>query len=649
MRWRWLGLAGLCVWTMGVANGGSTAAIGPEVRAHLAQGSRVDVAVALRPAAAPLRATDGIRRRRAQIVQRQASVINEALSQTGAGDLEIRQRFDNASGFTASISQAGLEALTRQPDVMRIDLAQEGEAALAGSVMQINADVVRALGIDGRGVTVAVLDTAIDTAHPDLQGHIVAEECFCTSGCCPGNTNRLSGPGSAAGTAVAHGTHVTGILISQGDNRLASIGVAPGADVIAIRVLDDRARGALGDWLAALDWIASNHPEVRAVNMSLVSENLYPPHCESLSAFNMMFRDIIDTLRAQGTLVFAASGNNGNPDRLPAPACVDTAVAVGAVDDNDVVADFSNSDSSLDLLAPGVSILSDAPNASTAVLSGTSMATPHAAGVAALLWNAEPDLTPGEVEGYLRKTGFAVTDGRNGLTFPRIDALAAYQALQFDGPMARGGGSRLTDCLVEWRFDPGTRVRSRTRAIAVCRDGDATCDHDSVAGQCSFQLSLCFNVPDGRIPHCRTNDPITLLHVYAPRSQPQDPTDAGNAAAISDALPPTPLTGEKVCTGAIELTVPVRAHGRGERTVQLAAESLDRRDSDRATLVCSGTCPGDCNEDGTVTVDELTTAVAIALGERPMTDCPAADIDGDLGVAVDELTLALGATLNGCP
>jgi len=649
MTWRWLGLAGLCVLTMGAAAGGPTALIGPEIRARLAQSPRADIAVVLRPPTVALRSIDGIARRRARIVERQASVINQALAQTGAGDIEIRHRFDNASGFTASISQAGLEALAQQPDVLRIDLAQEGKAALAESAMQINADIVRALGIDGRGVTVALLDTAIDTTHPDLQGHIVAEECFCTSGCCPGNTSRLSGPGSATGTAVIHGTHVAGILISQGNDHLASIGIAPGAEVIAVRVLDDRARGALGDWLAALDWVASNHPEVRAVNMSLVSENLYPPNCESLSAFNMMFREIIDTLRARGTLVFAASGNNANPERLPAPACIDTAIAVGAVDRDDVVADFSNSDSSLDLLAPGVSIRSDAPNASTAVLSGTSMATPHAVGVAALLWNADPNLTPAEIEGYLRKTGFPVSDSRNGLTFPRIDALAAYQAMQFDGPMARGGGSRLTDCLVEWRFDPGTRIRSRTRAVGVCRDGDATCDHDSVAGQCTFQLSVCLNVPDGRIPHCRTNDPITLLKVHAPRSQPPDPVNAGNAAAIVDGLPPTPLTGEKVCTSPIDLIVPVHAHSRRERTVQLTAESLDRRDSDRATLVCSGTCASDCNGDGIVTVDELATGVAIALGRRPLTDCPAADVNADLVVEVDELSLALSATLSGCP
>lgn len=644
MMVRWLGLAGLCVCTLGAA----VAPVGPEVRERLARSPRVDVTVALRPPSTALRSSDGVRRRAREIMRLSSAVIAEVQPQVARGDIEIHRRFDNASGFTASISPAGLDALAQQADVARVDLTQEGSAALDDSVMQINADIVRALGIDGRGVTLAVLDTAIDTTHPDLQGRIVHEECFCSSNCCPGNTDRLSGPGSATGTAAVHGTHVTGIMVSSGNNGIASIGVAPGADVVAIRVLDDEARGNLGDWIAALDWIATNRPDVRAVNMSLVSDDIYPPNCEPLSASNMLFRQVIDALRAQGTLVFAASGNNLDPQRLAAPACVATAVAVAAVDGNDALALFSNTDSSLDLLAPGVSIRSDAPGASTVVLSGTSMAVAHATGVAALLWDADSSLMPDEVEAYLKSTGVSVTDVRNGLTFPRIDALAAYEALQFDGPMARGGGSLLTDCLVEWRFDPGTRVRSRTRAIAVCRDGDATCDHDSVAGQCTFQLSLCFNVPDGRIPHCRTNDPITLLQVRAPRSQPQDPTDAGNAAAISDALPPTPLAGEKVCTGAIELTVPVRAHGRGERTVQFTAESLDRRDSDRATLVCSGTCPGDCNEDGSVTVDELTTAVAIALGERPMTDCPAADVNGDLGVAVDELTLALGATLNGC-
>ncbi len=648
MTRRWLGLAGLSVWTLGAAVAGATAPVGPEVRERLARSPRVDVVVALQPPATAPRSIDGVRRRARDIARRASALIATVEPQVKSGDIAIHRRFDNASGFTASVSQAGLEALAREGDVVRVDLAQQGSAALAHSVLQINADIVHALGIDGRGVTLAVLDTAIDTSHPDLQGHIVHEECFCSGNCCPGDTNRLSGPGSAAGTGHVHGTHVTGIIVSSGDNGIASIGVAPGAKVVAIRVLDDHARGTVGDWIAALDWIATNRPDVRAVNMSLVSDDLYPPNCEQLSASNMLFRQVIDALRAQGTVVFAASGNNLDPEHMAAPACIATAVAVGAVDRNDSLALFSNTDSSLDLLAPGVSIRSDAPGAATAVLSGTSMAVAHATGAAALLWNADSSLTPDEVEAYLKSTGVPVTDIRNGLTFPRIDAFAAYKELQFHGDTARGGGSDHTDCLVEWRFDPGTRVRSRTRAVAVCRDGDASCDHDDVPGQCSFNVSLCFNVPDGRIAHCRTNDPIVALHLYTPGSSP-DPIDTANAVAVFSSLPAMPVQGENVCAAPAEVRVPVRAHGHGERRIRLTATSFERQDTDVATLVCHGTCPGDCNEDGRVTVDELATGVAIALDQRPLAACPAADVNGDGSIGAGDAVSALNAALRGCP
>jgi subtilisin family serine protease len=562
----------------------SAALLAPEIRERLAASDRVDIAVALRPPAEHTAADE--RQQRARITQRRAAVLAQARAQLAPDDIEIQHQFTTANGFTASVSAAGLAALAAHPDVLRIDAAQYGGAALANSVPQINGDLVRVLGIDGHGVTVAVLDTAIDTAHPDFTGHIADEGCFCF-GCCPQHKNRAFGPGAATGIGIGaeHGTHVTGIIISQGTHHIASIGVAPGAQVTALRVLNEDWRGALGDWVAALDWIAANRPDIRAVNMSLVSDALYPPGCDDGSVFNMMFHEVVDTLRTHGTLVFAAAGNNFNPTMMGAPACVSNVVAVGAVDGQDMIADFSNSDAGLAVLAPGVEIRSTAPNASTTVLSGTSMATPHAVGVAALLWSADPGARPDQIESYLRTTGVPVRDERNGLTFPRIDALAAYQALLRDTAYARGGGSRLTDCLVEWGFVPATTMHSRVRPTAVCHDGDPACDRDDIPGQCTFELSLCFNVPDGRIPFCRTNDPIARLTLRAPQIGAADPIEAGNAAAAAAVLPPTPIEGQRVCTEPIHLRVPI-VNGHGLRTVHLTAESGERRDVDRAHLVC---------------------------------------------------------------
>ena len=570
-----------CSTTVTIADG----RVAPRVLERVASGDRVDVVVLLQQPPRATRAAD-LAARRTHIAQRRANVLRGVLAATQPDDVVVRHQYVNASGFSATVSRAGLATLANQADVLRIDESAQGSAALANSVPQINADTVHGLGIDGRGVTVAVLDTAVDTAHPDLAGHIVAEECFCASACCPGNVTRLSGTGSATGTAIIHGTHVTGIIVSQGTNHIADVGVAPGADVVAIRVLDNNGRGAVEDWIAALDWLAANRPDVHAVNMSLVTDSLFAGSCDNDDAINVLFKQIIDTLRAQGTLVFAASGNSGTATMMAAPACISSALGVGAVDHDDAVARFSNGDAQLALFAPGVSIRSTAPNASTAVLSGTSMATPHATGVAALLWDAQPDLTADQVASIMRTTGKPITDSRNQLAFPRVDALAAYAAAQFAAPLVRGGGSYLSDCLVEWRITPRSIVDTRARVDAVCHDGDPACDHDSVPGQCTFNLSLCFNVPDGSIPYCRTNDPITRVTLYTPRPNAPDGIDAGNAAATLDALPPTPIVGEQVCSLPIALTVPIGPRGRGLRAMHVTAETRDRRDVDHARFVC---------------------------------------------------------------
>src|SRR5690606_19660919 len=133
--------------------------------------------------------------------------------------------------------------------------------------------------------------------------------------------------------------HVAGIAVSRG--RVAPPGVAPGAALVAVRVLDDHNRGFLSDWIAALDWLAAERPDVRVVNMSLVSQAVFAADCEqgcgsqSGCATNRLFAAAIDALWERGALVFAASGNDGRPNAVAAPACVSRAVAVAAVDDDD--------------------------------------------------------------------------------------------------------------------------------------------------------------------------------------------------------------------------------------------------------------------------------------------------------------------------
>src|SRR5262249_15238391 len=154
-----------------------------------------------------------------------------------------------------------------------------------------------------------------------------------------------------------------------------------------------------------LDWVIDVHPEVRAVNMSLCAPPVSAVACDTASAANIAMASAIDTLTAAGTRVFVASCNAGLADAIGSPACIRNAVAVGAVDSGAATAAFSNSSEDLALLAPGVDITAAWIGGGTAALSGTSMATPHAAGVAALLHEARPGLTSTALLQALAATG----------------------------------------------------------------------------------------------------------------------------------------------------------------------------------------------------------------------------------------------------
>ncbi len=372
------------------------------------------------------------------------STRERALSRLGAADFTLTDSWDTISAVAGEITLSGVERLLADPDVLRVDLDTGGEGGLSGSVPFINADAVHSLGFTGFGMTVAVLDTGVDTAHPDLSDDLIAQHCFCRNsdgtGCCPDGSTEQSGPGSAEDDH-GHGTNVTGIITSNG--TVAPTGVAPDAEIVAVKVLDGNNRFAsTAQVISGLDWIIVNRPDVDVVNMSLGTDALFSGLCDNAAAFTMAFASAIDTLRASGVSVFVASMNDGSATALAAPACVSGSAAVGAVYDADTgsafvngcldtttapdkVACFTNSNTVLDLLAPGVFITSAGIGGGTSTFSGTSQAAAHASGSAAVLLDADPTLSPDGIQGALEASGVVVTDTRNGLSFPRIDLLAA--------------------------------------------------------------------------------------------------------------------------------------------------------------------------------------------------------------------------------
>jgi subtilisin family serine protease len=185
---------------------------------------------------------------------------------------------------------------------------------------------------------------------------------------------------------------------------------------------------------------------VRLVNLS-ISGGPFPPDCDHLSAFNEAVAQLSAILRDRGGLIIASAGNDYSLTLMGSPACVSSVVSVGAVDAADQVMPFSDATPSLDLLAPGDHVPCAGSYGGIITLTGTSAAAPHVTGAAALVLSAAPGLSAQELEDRLRGRGVPVVDGRNGATYPRVDAfralvipveVASHPAVQ--SPRSRGRG-----------------------------------------------------------------------------------------------------------------------------------------------------------------------------------------------------------------
>jgi len=421
------------------------AKVGPGIVEQLAVAGSVRVVVGLalpaRPPPPP--PPDAAAGRRAAFLQELSASVqrvqSEVLTRTAGREFIVLRRFRTVPALVGIVSATGVGRLAALPGVVRIDLDTPGQGTGTGVLVDAknltNADDVNELGITGEGITVAVLDSGLDLDHPDLQDDLVDEACFCSdtegsaTGCCPNGLPTQTGAG-AAEDDQGHGTHVTGIITSRG--TVAPLGVAPDAEIVAVKVLDEnKIFCCASDVVAGLDWVAANHPsDVDVVNMSLGTFATFSGECDDATANTMAFRDAIESLHDLGIVTFAASMDGASATQMPAPACIQKALSVGAVDDADVPAVFSNSNSVTDLFAPGETVLSTFLDGGTNTFSGTSMASPHAAACAANILQAGGKLPPGEIEARLEATGVSVVDPKNSLTFPRIDCLAALPKLR---------------------------------------------------------------------------------------------------------------------------------------------------------------------------------------------------------------------------
>jgi subtilisin family serine protease len=345
--------------------------------------------------------------------------------------------------FAAEIDTADLERLRQDPRVRAVSLDTGGRGALLESVKIIGADKAHALGFDGRGVTVAVLDTGIDIANPDFTGRITAQQCFCDNldgtGCCPNGDWAQTGQG-AARDDHGHGTHVSGIV--AGGGATAPAGIAPRANIVAVKVMDaNNSFRSFSQIYRALEWIVEKRPDVKVINMSLGSHTLFTPDACKTTAVGLGLSDVIGTLRARGVLITASAGNEGSLTGTTLPACMEDVLGIGATYDSsglkstmceaantyvDGVACFSNASEALDLVAPGADIVSSKRGGGWAKYAGTSMAAPHVAGTLALMQQVSGGRLPAsELERILKLSATVIMDTRTHMPAARVDAAAA--------------------------------------------------------------------------------------------------------------------------------------------------------------------------------------------------------------------------------
>ncbi len=381
-----------------------------------------------------------------------------------AGVEHARVLETSAPTAVATVDQAGLAALADSPAVARVLPDRRHYLTLAGSTVSVGAPAAWSSGFTGAGQRVAVLDTGVDADHAFLAGRVTDEACFSSTvaafSLCQDNAPTDSGPDSAAPcplSACSHGTHVAGIVAGSGGPTNAPAGVAPGASIIAVQVFSRDLAGLYASdssLMQALDWVLTlqlANPNVAAVNLSL-GGSLFTGSCTSDP-----LRPYIDQLRAAGTATVIASGNEGAKDRLASPGCIPKAITVGAINDaNNRVASFSNSAPVLDLLAPGVGIVSSIPDGGYASIDGTSMATPHVAGAIAVLQQARDVVSVDEAELMLERSGLAVTDLANGLTRPRVRIDRAITDLASFGSIDSATSGPGSISAAGWTIDPDT-------------------------------------------------------------------------------------------------------------------------------------------------------------------------------------------------
>lgn len=400
---------------------------------------------------------------------------------------KISRTFNIVNAMTVNIPEAAISALVKQKKVRYVEPNYKVEAL----EQTVPWGIDRVFGEEGYsfstwettkgdGTAVAIIDTGIDENHEDL--------------------NLLGGINTIDNTDYrydgnSHGTHVAGTVAAL-DNDRGVVGVGPALGLYAVKVLADDGSGTVDSVVAGIEWAVGQ--DIPVLNMSLGS-----------STDSTTMREACNNAYSAGHLLVAAAGNSGNPpgrgDNVGYPAAYDSVIAVAASSNNDKRASFSSTGPDVELIAPGVDILSTIPGNEYGSKSGTSMASPHAAGAAALTWAANNNLNNIEVREILQNTAedLGLSSNHQGYGLVRADsavdaaAVDVIYAVEVTPESQEGFGS--SGDIVTYTYtvsNTGTENDSYNLNITGTAWTTDVVDFISVNAGGSKEIIVSHNIPD---------------------------------------------------------------------------------------------------------------------------------------------------------
>lgn len=342
------------------------------------------------------------------------ATVDAAVEQATSMGAAVQHIYRHAlRGYSASMSASAAAALADEPGIQSVQpdrMVRTTAQSVPTGVNRTDAELSPTAAIDGKDtrvdVDVAVIDTGIDLDHPDL------------------NVYRDGGkncwlPFLKPDDLHGHGTHVAG-TIGALDNSTGVVGMAPGARLWPVQVLSPLGTGSWSDVICGIDHVTEHADEIDVVNMSLGGAGTDDGNCGKTND-DAMHQAICASVAAGVTYAVAAANDHADAAKT-VPASYDEVITVSALadadgkagrlgrlacrsDQDDTFADFSNYGADVDLIAPGVCIYSTFMGGGYSTLSGTSMASPHVAGGAALYVAKHPDASPGTVKTALQRAG----------------------------------------------------------------------------------------------------------------------------------------------------------------------------------------------------------------------------------------------------